>query len=676
MFKTNLTMFFMVCAMLISVTFANAQTVIWGTGHSNVSIDSIGEFASVNGTITGAGWTSTAITANTDWVWSADGTSQGSIGSAAGVHINSPSLGNGVAMFDSDYFYDNNIVPQEGKLTSPAINLTGYADSSLAVKFYAGLRDYASDSNLVRFSIDGGATWISKDIISALSAAPNGAAVEGFVTMNIAPLLAGATNLTDCRIEFYFKGDSYFFSVDDVSIETFLPSFDLAVNEDQPSIVTVGSAELPLAFVNDAETNWGANVKNTGFLALPAANAKLLMSVDHDNGSSWVNVAKDTINLPAINVGESYFAFKSTIGANNWMPTDTGYYRVTYIVESLIAQDASSNDTLVTYFGITNNNYLSKVPLANDGYPFSDNATLPALDGTNLPVEHEFGSMYYIPAGVNGTYAITEVKYRGATAGTATGSTSSVITAKVYKFTDADASGWWTQAYSSSDPELVLLGLGVDTFALSSTTTYRTGEMTISDVDSFAVGVNLATDAFYFVSLLQSDPNGLRNANNQTRAAYIGYAETYYETTVDSMPSYYIPAAIFRDAHVDASNNIVGNLWYTGYQNNFAPVPSIGLVLENRTGVAVTPVAAAVQSMEMFPNPVSNQLTVKVSNNEVLSSVQYIVTDATGRVIIMHTNKNVQNDVMTFDVTALPAGVYFTTVRTNKGASTQKFVKK
>jgi len=676
MFKTNLTMFLMVFVMLFSATFANAQSVLWGTGHTNAQIDSIGEFASPDGTISGAGWTSTDLTAGTDWIWSSTGTSLGGFGAGSGVHITSPSLVNGVAMFDSDFFYDNGTVPQEAKLTSPAINLTGYADSLVVLKFYTGLRDFQSDSNIVRFSIDGGATWVSFDVITAVGHVSNGVASQGAVAFNVSSLLAGASNLSNCRIEFYFRGDSYFWSVDDVSIETFTPTFDLAVNEDAPSIITVGSAELPLAFVNDDETTWGANVKNTGFIDLAAASANLHMTVARRMTGSWTNVASDSIAVPAIAVGGAYFGFKSTIGAANWLPSDTGLYRVTYVIKSTVMQTNAANDTLITFFGISNNNYLSKVPLAADGYPFAENATLPAVDASsNLPVEHEFGSLFYIPTALTEIYAINQVKFRGAVSNVIPGVTSALVTAKVYKFEDSNADGFWTQAFSSSEPELSLLGLGVDTFSLSATTTYRTGEMVIRDIDTFGVGIVLQPNSFYFVSLFQSNSAGLRNATGQSRAAFIGFAENYYETTVDSMPGYYIPAAIFRDAHIDAASNLVDNTWYTGYSNGNAAVPSIGLVLERRFGTAVELVPAT-SGMEIFPNPASNQLTVKVSNEEALSFVQYIVTDITGRVIIMHTNKNVQNDVMTFDVSPLPNGVYFTTVRTSKGSTTQKFVKK
>ncbi len=674
MFKINLTQIMMVFACTFAITAANAQTVLWGTGHSNPAIDSIGEFASTDSTLAGAGWTATAIIPNANWAWSSTGISAGGFGAGSGLHINSPSLGNGVAMFDSDYFYDQNIVPQEAKLTSPAIDLTGYADSLVLVKFYAGLRDFASDSNVVRFSKDGGATWVSLDVITALGHISNGAATERIVTFNISSQPAGATNLTDCRIEFYFKGDSYFWSVDDVSIETFVPSFDLALNEDNPSIVTLGSAELPLAFVNDTETSWGVNVKNTGFINLAASAAMLHMDVYHRSGGVWVYAASDSMSLPSIDAGMGYFAYKTTIGNANWMPTDTGAYRVTYVLKTALVQTDMNNDSLITFFRVSDNNYLSKVPTATDGYPVSDNALLAGLEGTNLPIQYELGSMYYIPPGLTNPYFLNQIKYRAAYSNVISGTTQAIIQARVYRFSDANGDGFWTPAVSGPDAELPLLAVGNDTFTLATgPAAYGTGEMTLLDIDNLTTGIQLESDSFYVVTLLQENASGLRNATNQSRAAFIGVNDFHYESTTDSMPSYFIPACVVRIATGDGAGTISANQWYTGYTPP-SPVPSIGLVIERRNNVAVTQSTVELAGVEVFPNPTVNQFTATL-NLEKASDVRYVLTDLNGLVLDLKNVKNVSNEARTWDISNFPAGVYFLHVKANGVATTKRIVK-
>src|SRR5690606_17209355 len=164
----------------------------------------------------------------------------------------------------------------------------------------------------------------------------------------------------------------------------------------------------------------------------------------------------------------------------------------------------------------TNNNYLSKVPVdPADGYPDADNATLPPISSGNLPVEHEYGSLFFFPPTLGDTLVAMTIKYRAARSNVIPGETAAPITAKIYKFTDQDNNGFWTQAFSTSEPELALAGIGYDTFPLvGGTGAYLGREMDVIDINSanLTVGMPFESNAFYFVSLLQSNVNGLRNA--------------------------------------------------------------------------------------------------------------------------------------------------------------------
>ncbi len=679
MFTHNLTKLMAVVMLLASTSAIYAQTLIWGAGHPTPAIDSLGKFASSDGTIAGTGWTAAQVL-NGNWVWSATGISQGSFSSGQ-VQINSPSLSDGVAFFDSDLYYDQNLVPQEATLTSPVIDLTGYADSTVVLKFYCGLRNFASDDNVVRFSIDGGTTWAATlDARTFFGTPPNGIS-EGQVLLNLTSALAGATNLTNCVIQFYFKGDSYYYAVDDVVLETTIPFTDLAADAQNPPIRVLGSAELPIAFVNDIETNWGANVRNTGLADVVAGEAKLYLQIDRDQAGTWVLEAEDSISLPAIDVAQSYPAYKTSIGTANWLPTQIGRYRVYYIVKtSTVTQSTEANDTIVDFFTVTNNDYLSKVPRdLIDGYPDYDNGTLATADQAtgDLPVEHEFGYMFFVPPGVTGMRA-TSLKYRAASGNLAAGApTFSVIQGKVYKFIDSNGDGFWTQAYMQNDPELPLQGLGVDTFPLTAALSYGEGDINlVNTAGSFDPFIPLDANSFYVVTLLQVDPNGLRNAANDTRAAYFGFMDYHYEATTDSMPTYYIPASVFRRVRRDGTGALIDNSWFAGYSNGNAEVASLGVVISSPTSTDLAEEVATTADFELFPNPASNDLTVKVEFEETMPTVQYIITDASGRVVIMHTTKNIQQDVMNFDIKFLPAGMYFITVRTDKTASAQKFIKK
>ncbi len=81
-----------------------------------------------------------------------------------------------------------------------------------------------------------------------------------------------------------------------------------------------------------------------------------------------------------------------------------------------------------------------------------------------------------------------------------------------------------------------------------------------------------------------------------------------------------------------------------------------------------TPQNAAV-AFQIAPNPVTDFLTVQTGNNEQINAIK--ITDCNGRVVF-ESNAGA-NDI---DVSHFQNGIYFATILTNKGSSTQKIIKK
>lgn len=95
------------------------------------------------------------------------------------------------------------------------------------------------------------------------------------------------------------------------------------------------------------------------------------------------------------------------------------------------------------------------------------------------------------------------------------------------------------------------------------------------------------------------------------------------------------------------------------------PVDSTGVEVFNANRIA------------LYPNPTSNQITIS-SSQAVIYSVE--VYDLAGRQL-MSTGEGsisgrVQNDHVTMDVSALPSGVYFSKIETDKGRVVKRFVKR
>lgn len=201
-----------------------------GTSEGQFADDFI-ETGDVNSTST-TSWTALSVN-DTDgtrtpgfayWVRNLEGYSQGAYWGGT-TPVSSPSQANGVALFDSDFLDNAGIAgdfglgsspsSHRGELISPLIDLTGYADSKLAIKFFTFRRDFQVTELSFSISLDDGASWSqSVDIRNLI-----GDLTEGFVAYDFPDeLLQGVTNLTAVRLRFVFNGDYYFAIIDDVTL--------------------------------------------------------------------------------------------------------------------------------------------------------------------------------------------------------------------------------------------------------------------------------------------------------------------------------------------------------------------------------------------------------------------------------------------------------------------------
>ncbi|WP_395373423.1 hypothetical protein [Marinicella sp. W31] len=155
------------------------------------------------------------------------GETQGGFGGGTPI-LNSPSLNNGVAIFDSD-FLDNAGNPStqgggsspalhRGELISPRIDLQNYVGESLALKAYLGYRTFDGIELSIAFSVDDGVTW-SQSVNISDSYAVNVIVDPDWFTMEIPnSVFDGVVNLTQFRFKFNAQMNYYYFYVDDVTL--------------------------------------------------------------------------------------------------------------------------------------------------------------------------------------------------------------------------------------------------------------------------------------------------------------------------------------------------------------------------------------------------------------------------------------------------------------------------
>lgn len=134
----------------------------------------------------------------------------------------------------------------------------------------------------------------------------------------------------------------------------------------------------------------------------------------------------------------------------------------------------------------------------------------------------------------------------------------------------------------------------------------------------------------------------------------------------------------FHTENSDVASNNCSSVATDVHGNVFIGHAQHGLSVYNPMGVAL-PVASRFESVdfEMFPNPASDELTVKVPLKGDMN-LNLVITDMMGRVIFNSGNVNgLANQMLlkTVDVSQLPAGSYLMNFQTQEGATASPFLK-
>lgn len=691
----------------------NAQNLIWGAGAADLNSDTIGRFLLPFGSSANA-WTSVSIfhgnvsgctqvlPGNAFWTRSTTGRS---IGNYFGTRpaMSSPSVTDGVALFDSDYL-DNNGTPtfnsgtaptgyncggtvpgHRGELHSPAIDLTGFTDSTLSARFYLYYRPFTIRELSVGFSTDNGTTWTDFDITQgvAVGADFNTAMVE----VPLFGVLNGVTNLTQCKLRFSFDGYYYFAMVDDVSL-VITPDYDFAISP-QTAGSTLGDG-FTTTFTSDYRFSpitqqdlsnffYTARVTNFGSKdILPVNNARIEYILEKDVAGTWTSIFTGSIPVDTVRSQERITP-NEVFFPNINMIDSFGNYRGTLIAAHDLADGKSANDTVRHVFSIVENFY-SKCRLSiTDGQVFANRPIFPGASAGNVVSEFEHGSMFYIPKGANKSMILDSVNYRVyAPNSLVSGFTAAPITVRVYEFRDVNGDGTLDQSPTSN--ELSLVGIGLDTVPLTAGQ-YRARTVSILDLNTFGT-LSLKDTSVYFVTLDQRNPQGLA-VGTAYRCAWYGADELNYSINAavladGAKPRHPAPARI---AQTNSSTFVQAtNAWnWIGFGADLHP--SIRLIVsgdlnpfETTTPVSVGNYDDINATMEIFPNPAKDRINLKLNFEESVNAT-YIFTNINGQVLDIIIRYNIQEEVYSYEVNKLPAGVYFITVKTDKGIRTQRFVK-
>ena len=706
MIKFNL---FFACALILAnlcTIGVHAQTKIWGAGTLNPAE---GEFQNaftetgVAGSYSATSWTAlsvndnggTAIPGNAYWIRNLTGFSAGLY--AGTTPMPSPSQGNGVAIFDSD-FLDNSGISggvgtapsgHRGELISPRIDLTNYVDSPLVVQFFSEYREFQTNELSVSMSTDDGLTWSTPFDYRTLQASSS----PGMLRVMMLNITSGVANLSQCRIRFVCDVDYYYAMLDDVTLEV-APNYDIAMGyADAGSTLLTGNGDFVKiggnryqALSNLDPTNlkewfWGGKVVNYGAESLlPQDNAKMYVSIDfYDATTNALTAAVyvDSMDLGSVDAGaltdSTHIAYLDDL--NFITSNGKGDYRVKYWVSHDNIDALATNDTVYHTFTITGTvtSYISKARRANsDGRVYASRSVFP---GGGAISAFEYGSVYYFPKGFSSSLAIDSIEFRYQVPNGYTGPTTQNLFVKIYRLTDG--SGASPSNGVLEGDELQEVGLGIASLTGVGTTiapgSYGLGVVSgLIDAVGNPMG-GLDDHGLYYISLLQnSSLSGGSATFSSTTGLWFGADEyNYYMNAAMTLTDTIINPS--PSATTDAAG--ITTWFWTGFGADF--VPSIGLHLAPCYSATNNPMIETGENMglSVFPNPVTTKLNFNVEF-EAARDVRYVLTDVSGRVLLLFKSKNVTQETKSINIEQFPTGVYFLTAETEKGSRTERIIKR
>ncbi|NJK83958.1 MAG: T9SS type A sorting domain-containing protein, partial [Saprospiraceae bacterium] len=333
-----------------------------------------------------------------------------------------------------------------------------------------------------------------------------------------------------------------------------------------------------------------------------------------------------------------------------------GYYDVFYGVSS-DDDDTDGNDNLTqTQFAVIDE-YYSKArwDFANrrgartNAYTAGGGGPIEMITGFTIPK----GIGYQIDS------AIFYVSVRTAE-GPLAGETVEVY---LYEWNDIDTSG------GTSNDELTILGLAFQEFGAEETATEAWLRLPFIDIETFEeapieltgdnktyfLGVRYRGDRVLFIGfdegLDRRALNELQNSQGQLTDAELGYF--FVTEWIDDLIPNVNNGGIFTDLS--------------------APLSTAFTISEVVSDVKEV-LAENAFELQMYPNPVSEELTTTFNLTENSAYVIYQIFDVQGKLIFSQRNNGlVQKDNAIFNVSKLPVGQYYLKVVTDKGFTSKSF---
>lgn len=615
---------------LIGLGFSslNSQAILWG-GPSDPNSTFMG---GING------WTTMGLSSDDPskadsaiWYWHPTGSAAGGAYYGTRVGINSPSRSNGAMVFNSDNYDNAGIAgnfkngkcpaPHSGVLTSPVINCSTF--TSVALKFNQYYRNFQSTC-FVDVTNDGGANWTSFQINQGVAVNAE-TATNSVITLDISGVAAQQANV---QFRFRFEGEYYFWIVDDVQL-TELPPFDLALVS---HFYTPQSYRQPLTQICNDTMIFQANISNKG--GMNQTNVVLVGEIlDIDRRTVLFRDSTIISNLPT-SIKDSSFRTD-----NYFVPSMLPYGRY-YFRYNVYGMDATGDynqldNTRLDSFEVSLNEY-AKAPRSTGGVRAGSGAG------------YIFGNQYRTSDcwNANDRFWARTSRFQlvANPGGTLDQYSVSIYLLKVKDdvdagFTNFDATGGITS------PSIDILS--AESFTGTTEQNYDNIDIDLTDFNTGDPRIPLQANSRYFICV--------EHPGTPTGAVPVFHA-------ISNEKSY--SAQTFSTIVIDQAGD-----WFNGFQGVNTPI--LELFIELLVKTDEKPLAD--NTMNLYPNPVTNNELKVELNFETSTDANITIAQLDGRVLSFEPHKAVQSEVITIPTTQLNAGTYLIRVSTDEGTLTKKF---
>ena len=581
------------------------------------------------------GWTASQVdgspvTASSNWIYSTTGP-QGMFPIGA---ITSTTAGNGYMIFDSDLNCGDG--EQDVWLISPSFDASGFDDVVVSFEhFYARFNDQI----FLEVSIDGGATWEEFELYEELVNNDfAGAGINENPVISNTVISSVAANESDVIIAFRFfstEGCAYSWQIDDVNVTdvNLTPLFDMRVNNNffaiPQSIITPASQVDPIGI------GFLCDVQNIG--QLDASGVNLNINISSNSGGVLHNQNMDYGTVPAGELDEN------RIFPERFVPPadENVIFDAAYTISMDSTDLAPANNQIAFQFAVSDSIFAKEFTLTTDGGPPGGNVTPWTL-----------ANHFFVPNGDD--YTCSSIVF---SIGNGTESAGGLVNVYLYEWEDVNDDG----IAQSGERDGSFGGLIVANTSYTIQSNDEDVQLVLENWNPSPDNqIRLKDDTHYILAVETSPPAG---ATEPVLLAGTGVWDYQAMTFLNDSLNTERYGSFWNTTEIGTNVDL----------NQVIFAPRIRMHI-NEVTVAVDNQLAVENIVNIFPNPVREELNLELDFVETFDEVKIKITDMAGKEILVRNLSNIDQQTSRINTNNLVQGTYTLQVITPKGVRTKRFV--